>query len=390
MARSTSQDAGRFPWREGNRYRLLIDGEQFFPAMLQAIRQARHTLLLDIYLFESGVVADRFIDAFLDAASRGVEVYLLLDDFGAHGLNQGDRLRLRHSAIHLAFYNPLHYGRLRRNLFRDHRKLLVVDGQSVFTGGAGIADEFDTLTQPLRGWHDVMLAIEGPVVADWQTLFSQSWNLWGSPPLTLGETPRLPAGGEPGRVTLNAPSRMEIKRSLINRIRSAEQRIWIATAYFFPSWKIRRVLRQAVHRGVDVRLLLPGPHTDHPAARHAGRRFYGRLLQNGVHIYEYQPRFLHAKMLLCDNWLSVGSSNIDRWNLRWNLEANQELLGGEGIDQAVALFHHDFSQSHEISHDFWRERPWYRRLQEWFWGGVDLWLERRTRQHHDNHDSHEN
>jgi cardiolipin synthase len=381
-----TKDTGHFPWRNGNRYQLLVDGEQFFPAMLQAIHRARHTVLLDIYLFESGAVATRFIDAFLTAAGRGVQLYLLLDDFGAQGLNLGDRRRLRHPAIHLAFYNPLHYGTLRRNLFRDHRKLLLIDGHSAYTGGAGITDEFDTQAQPLRGWHDVMLGIHGPVVADWQHIFSQSWNLWGSPPLPFAETTLLPAGGLPGRLSLNAPSRMEIKRSLLNRIRGAKQQVWIATAYFLPSWKIRRVLRQAVRRGVDVRLLLPGPHTDHPAVRHAGRRFYGRLLQNGVRIYEYQPRFLHAKMLLCDDWLSIGSSNIDRWNLRWNLEANQEVLGGEIIEQAYALFRHDFTQSHEISHDFWRERPWYRRLQEWFWGRVDLWLEQRTRSSHKERD----
>jgi phosphatidylserine/phosphatidylglycerophosphate/cardiolipin synthase-like enzyme len=377
-----TRDTGRFPWRLGNRYQLLVDGEQFFPAMLQAIHQARHSVMLDIYLFESGTVATRFIDAFLAAAERGVQIYMLLDDFGAQGLNLRDRRRLRHPVIHLAFYNPLHYGTLRRNLFRDHRKLLLVDGHSAYTGGAGITDEFDTQAHPQQGWHDVMLGIHGAVVADWQHLFSQSWNLWGSPPLSFTETGRLPVGGLPGRVSLNAPSHMEIKRSLLNRIRGAEQQVWIATAYFIPSWKIRRALRQAVHRGVDVRLLLPGPHTDHPAVRHAGRRFYGRLLQNGVRIYEYQPRFLHAKILLCDDWLSIGSSNIDRWNLRWSLEANQELLGGEIIEQAYALFHHDFSQSHEISHDFWRERPWYRRLQEWFWGRVDLWLEQRTRPSH--------
>ncbi len=373
---------GRYPWREGNRYQLLIDGEQFFPAMLRAISGARHHILLDIYLFESGSVASRFIDAFVAAAGRGVQLYLLLDDFGARGLQQNDRARLYRDGIHLAFYNPMHYGSLRRNLFRDHRKLLVIDGRQVFTGGAGITDEFDTQAQPARGWHEVMLAVNGPVVNDWQRLFSHSWNLWGTPPLSFVECPPLPAGGSPGRVSLNAPSRMEIKRSLINRVRGAEQRVWIATAYFIPSWKIRRLLRQAAHRGVDVRLLLPGPCTDHPAVRHAGRRFYGRLLQNGVRIFEYQPRFLHAKILLCDDWLSIGSSNIDRWNLRWNLEANQELQGGDIIERARELFSHDFVQSHEISHDFWRERPWYRRLPEWFWGKVDLWLERCTRHSH--------
>ncbi len=369
----------RFPWRGGNRFELLVDGEQFFPAMLRAIRTARHTILLDLYLFESGHVANRFIDAFGDAAARGVAVYLLLDDFGAHGLSQHDRRRLFRAGAHLSFYNPLHYGALRRNLLRDHRKLLVVDDHTAFTGGAGITDEFDNAAQPLRGWHEVMLAIHGPVVADWQRLFTESWNLWGSPPLAPEDAPRHNAGEVAGRVTLNAPSRMEIQRSLINRIRNAEQRVWIATAYFIPSWKIRRLLRQAVRRGVDVRLLLPGPHTDHPAVRHAGRRFYGRLLHHGIRIYEYQPRFMHAKMLLCDDWLSIGSSNIDRWNLRWNMEANQELLGGEVAAQARTLFLEDFTQSREITLERWRHRPHYRRWQEWFWGWVDRWLERRSR-----------
>jgi phosphatidylserine/phosphatidylglycerophosphate/cardiolipin synthase-like enzyme len=172
---------------------------------------------------------------------------------------------------------------------------------------------------------------------------------------------------------------MEIKRSLINRIRNAERRVWIATAYFLPSWKIRRLLRHAAQRGIDVRLLLPGPHSDHPSVSHAGRRFYARLLHHGVRIFEYQPCFLHAKMLLCDEWLSVGSSNIDRWNLRWNLEANQELLDGELVEQAVELFERDYGNSEEITDTMWQARPWYRRLQEWFWGRVDRWLERRTR-----------
>ncbi len=381
MALAPTQDR-RYPWREGNRYQLLIDGEQFFPAMLQAIAEARQRILLDIYLFESGTVASRFIDAFVAAARRGVQLYILLDDFGARGLHMRDRERLRHDGIHLAFYNPLHYGTLRRNLFRDHRKVLVVDQQIAFTGGAGITDKFDTQSPSQHGWHEVMLSVRGPVVADWQRLFAHSWNLWGSPQLAL-EAAALAAVGElPGRVSLNAPRRMEIKRSLINRIRGAEKRVWIATAYFLPSWKIRRLLRQAAHRGVDVRLLLPGPHTDHPSVRHAGRRFYSRLLLNGVRIFEFQPRFLHAKMLLCDDWLSIGSSNIDRWNLRWNMEANQEVLGGEIVEQARELFRHDFSQSHEISLAIWMQRSWYRHLQEWFWGKVDMWLERCTRPDH--------
>jgi phosphatidylserine/phosphatidylglycerophosphate/cardiolipin synthase-like enzyme len=367
----------RFPWRGGNQFELLVDGELFFPAMLRAIQHARHTIMLELYLFESGAIASRFIDAFVSAAERGVAVYLLLDDFGAHGLNPADRRRLHQAGIHLALYNPLRYGALRRNLFRDHRKLLVVDGRTAFTGGAGITDQFDTTDNP-RGWHDVMLSIRGPVVADWQQLFERNWNRWSEPPLQLPPASTDPVGSQRARVVLNAPSRANVKRSLIKHLRGAERRVWLATAYFIPSRKIRRLLRRAAKRGVDVRLLLPGPHTDHPAVRHAGRRFYGRLLRNGVRIYEYQPRFLHTKVLLCDDTVSVGSSNVDRWNLRWNLEANQELSSLELADEVKQMFEEDFSQSHELRYDTWFRRPWHRRLLEWFWGGVDLWVDRYT------------
>ncbi len=368
----------RFPWREGNRFELLVDGERFFTAMLQTIGLAERYILLEIYLFESGRIADDFIAALLAAAARNVAVSLLLDDFGAYKLTSRDRQRLRNGGIRLSFYNPLHYGALRRNLFRDHRKLLVVDGQTAFTGGAGITDNFDTRDRPY-GWHDVMIRIDGPCVADWQQLFELNWNNWASPPLALPppHTTAYP-GLHHGRVVLNAPSRMELKRTLIKHIKNAERRIWLATAYFIPSWKIKRLLLRAVHHGVDVRLLLPGSITDHPAVRHAGRRFYAGLLRNGVRIYEYQPRFLHAKLLLCDDWISIGSSNIDRWNLRWNLEANQELIDMDLTAEVENLFEKDFADSREILYNSWFRRPWHRRLPEWFWGKVDQWLERRS------------
>lgn len=373
----------RFPWREGNRFELLVDGERFFPAMLQAIEVAEQYILLELYLFESGRIATRFINTLLSAAARGVSIYLLLDDFGAYKLTNRDRHRLRNGGIRLSFYNPLHYGALRRNLFRDHRKLLVVDGYTAFTGGAGITDSFDTHHTPY-GWHEVMLRIDGPCVADWQQLFEQTWNSWASPPLALPPPDGSAYPGlHPGHVVLNAPSRMELKRTLIKRIRGTKQRIWLATAYFIPSWKIKRLLGRAVHHGVDVRLLLPGPLTDHPAVRHAGRRFYGSLLRNGVRIYEYQPRFLHAKVLLCDDWVSIGSSNIDRWNLRWNLEANQELTDPTLATEVEQLFERDFADSLEIHYETWFRRPWHRRLLEWFWGKVDQWLERHSQHSRD-------
>ncbi len=365
------------PWRDGNRCRLLVDGGSFFPAMLQAIAHARHSVHLELYLFESGRLADRFIDALSAAAGRGCAVRLLLDDFGCAKLNEKDRQRLREGGVELAFYNPLHYGALRRSLFRDHRKLLLVDGRLAFTGGAGITDEFDDTPQR-PGWHETMVEIRGPVLRDWQRLFANNWRLWSGRSLESSSyRPRPLVGGLPGRVVVNAPTtQMAVIRSLIRQLRTARQRAWISTAYFLPSWKLRRELRRAVRRGVDVRLLLPGPITDHTLIRQAGRRFYARLLRAGVRIYEYQPRFLHAKVWLCDDWTSVGSTNIDRWNLRWNLEANQECRGGPMIGEVERFFVDGFEQSLEIGIDDWRARSRLRRFMEWWTGKVDTWVDR--------------
>ncbi len=386
-----------FSWQEGNRFELLVDGENFFPAMLKAIKGARHYVLLEMYLFESGKVANQFIETMAEASQRGVQIYLLLDHFGALGLDRNDRQQFRRAGINLTFYNPLQYGELRRNLLRDHRKLLVVDGETAFVGGAGITDDFAPVQggkSPTQGgkspvpvnmyWHEVIVSIRGPNVLQWQRLFQQVWSHWASPPLKLPETIRQPLpGGRPGRVvTSSGPSRMEIKRSLLKHIRNAEHRIWIATAYFMPSWKIRRALGQAARRGIDVRLLLPGPHTDHPIVRHAGRRFFSSLLHSSVRIYEYQPRFLHAKINMCDNWVSIGSSNIDRWNLRWNLEANQEIDDQIFAGEVKELFVKDFAQSQEYHAQTWRKRSRWLRWLEWLLGFVDRWLERHTRRHH--------
>lgn len=362
----------RFPWRDGNRFEPLVDGGHFFPAMLSAIGAAQHYVLLEMYLFKSGAIAGAFIDALAAAAARGVQVYVLLDDFGARELHLSDRQRLVDAGVRLTLYNPLRYGKLRRNLWRDHRKLLLVDGLVAYTGGAGITDEFAS-TYPLH-WHDVMLAVRGPCVADWRTAFEQVWNHTQGGMPAAAATPH--PGASAGRVTLNEPIRMEIKRSLLKRLRGAERRIWIASAYFIPSWKIRRALYHAARQGCDVRLLLPGPYTDHPGVRHAGRRYYSRLLAAGVRIFEYQPRFLHAKILLCDTWVSIGSSNIDRWNFSWNLEANQEVEDHGLAEQVAALFEADFTQSHEFLPGEWRRRAWYRRALERFWGVIELWLER--------------
>lgn len=365
----------RFARRHGNRFELLVDGARFFPRMLHSIEAARRYVLLEMYLMESGRVADQFIGACVAAAGRGVEIYMLLDAFGCKGLHNTDRDRLRQAGVQLRFYNPLHYRRMSHNLFRDHRKLLLVDGEVAYTGGAGLIDHFDTALRPERGWHEVMLEVRGPCVNDWHVLFFDNYSRW-HPAEPVDPIPAAGnAGEQTGRVVSSrTPLRSEIIRSFVRRIRYAERRVWLMTAYFVPSRKLRRVLRQSARRGADVRIVLPGPHTDHAWVRHIGRRYYARLLRNGVRIFEYQPRFLHAKVLLCDHWCTIGSSNVDRWNFRWNLEANQEIDDPGMADRVAEMFAADIAQCREYTYEQWLARPWDRRLWEWLVGFIVMVL----------------
>jgi cardiolipin synthase A/B len=372
-----STTSGR-PWRSGNEFGFLNDGAQFFARMLESIGTARAYVLLEMYLVTSGVIATRFVEALMQARARGVRVCALFDGFGALGLKRADRGRLLAAGVELRFFNPLQLRNRLRNFRRDHRKLLLVDGQIAFVGGAGLADEFAAGTASEPPWREIMLQIAGPVVADWQRAFADTWRRCGeelalAPPLLAAAR----ADGASGRLALSeARQRSVLANDVLRRFYAAGERAWVMSAYFVPSRRFRTALRRAARRGVDVRLLMPGARTDHPWVRQAARRFYGRLLRNGVRIFEYQPRMLHAKMILCDEWVSIGSSNLDQWSFRWNLEANQEIADRRVSDAAAALFVADFAASMELSRRYWRKRTWLDRRRENIAGVLDRWLDR--------------
>ncbi|AOE87234.1 phospholipase [Pseudomonas sp. TCU-HL1] len=369
-----------FPWKAGNRFELLIDGPQFFPTMLTAIARAEYQVALELYLVEDGKCSEALVDALCVAAVRGVRVRCLFDDFGSLKLGGTLRERLSHAGVLLQFYNPLRWRRGFSNLYRDHRKILVVDDRLAFIGGTGSTDEFWNPAQESSRWHEVMVAIEGPLVAHWQLIFDYQWlaNL-GRHPWKSGEAPGLthlppyPAVGKGlGRLAYaDASQHRDIVQSLARSIRTARNRVWLATPYFLPSWKVRRALIKAARRGVEVRLLLTSRHTDHPPVRFAGQRYYPRLLRAGVRIFEYQQRFLHLKIVLADDWVSVGSCNFDHWNLRFNLEANLEALDPDFTRAVDACMRQDFADSREITMDDWHARPLIKRLRQRLWGWLD-------------------
>ncbi len=344
--------------------------------MLAAIEAARHYVLLEMYLIASSALATRFIDALSGAAQRGVRVCVMLDGFGALGLRRVDRRRLLAAGVELRFFNPLRAGNRIANLLRDHRKLLLADGRVAFVGGAGLTEEFDPHS-PRGPWRELMLQIEGPVVGDWQRAFAHTWQRWGDDLRLEAPAPCAPdPHGVLGRLALSeARQHSALARDVLRRIERAGARVWIMSAYFVPSRRFRKALRRTARRGVDVRLLLPGPRTDHPWVRQAARRFYGKLMRSGVTIWEYQPHMLHAKMVLCDDWVSVGSSNLDRWSFRWNLEANQEIASAAAAQAAAAVFESDFAASRQISRRHWPQRARLDRLRENIAGALDRLLD---------------
>lgn len=391
MSATTDPFSCVLPWHTGNSIELLPDGDQFFPRILAACNQATHHIDIEMYLVESGALMNQFISAFSAAIERGVQVRLLLDYFGAYGLSQHDVLLLRQRGVELRFFNRVRHFKHLHNLSRDHRKIILIDRCLAFVGGAGLTDDFSPHLSGPRAWRELMVEIHGPVVNDWQILFERVWahhdDVYNEPlrqrllrwQPVLSNVHHRNRNIPQARVTATRGlGNKPIVSALLSEIKKAESSVWISTAYFFPSSKLLKLLRKTARRGIDVRLLLPGPCTDHPGVRHAGQSWYQVLLRDGVHIHEYQPRFLHMKLALVDDWCSLGSCNFDRWNLRWNLEANLEVIDHRFANAVEAMLRNDFSQSVEYTFENWKQRSLLQRFREQFWRFVALFLSRLT------------
>jgi cardiolipin synthase A/B len=354
---------------EGNQARELLNGDQIFPAMLEAIRSARHTVLFETYIYWSGPIGEAFAEALSDRARHGVAVSLLIDWVGSAKMDQAMIDRMKRAGVQVEKFHPLRWYNLGRMNNRTHRKLLIVDGRVGFTGGVGIAPEWTGHAQDPDHWRDSHFRIEGPVVAQMQSVMLDNWNKTTGKVLH-GEQyfPAVaPVGSQSAQVFSSSPQGGSESMLLMYllAITAATRSIDISSAYFVPDDVTRGALVAAVERGVRVRIITPGQHMDAETVRRASRGLWGDLLRAGVQINEYQPTMYHCKVMIVDGLMtSVGSTNFDMRSFRLNDEANLNVYDAGFAARQTQVFEADLQQSRRITYEQWLQRPWTEKLHE--------------------------
>jgi cardiolipin synthase len=353
----------------GNRVTALYNGDEVFPAMLDAIRSARRTITFESYIYWSSAIGRRFTAALAERARAGVHTHVLIDWAGSQKVDQDDIARLRQAGVEVVLYRPLRFYDFDRINHRTHRKLLIVDGRVGFTGGLGIADQWLGHAQDKEHWRDSQFRAEGPVVAQLQAAFMDDW--FETRGVVLdgpGYFPDLDRQGPAlGQVFWSSPrgGNGNLRVMFLLAIAAATRRILIANAYFVPDETTVEMLVAARRRGVDVEIIVPGPVLDAQVVRRASKETWGPMLEAGVAIYEYQPTMYHPKVMVVDDvWASVGSTNFDDRSFRLNQEDNLNVYDREFAAGQAAAFARDRAVSRRITLEAWRRRPLWERIQE--------------------------
>jgi len=354
-----------------NRATLLQNGDGFFPVMLQAIRAARQSVNMEMYIFDDGKIAAEFAHAMAERARAGVEVRLLVDDWGS---DLGDLEGLLVAAgVKVKEYKPLRIYSLYKINNRTHRKILTVDGRVGFCGGVGIDDRWAGDARNPKEWRETMIQVEGPVVSQLQAIFLEDWvHTTGE---VLHGNEQFPSPSVAEGVLAQAISSSKTDSSSMAKllyymaIQAAREKIWIENAYFVPDRQIREGLIRAVRRGVDVKVVVPGKHIDIPIVRIASRFHYGELLDGGVEIFEYLPTMMHNKVMVVDGiWATIGSINFVNRSMRKNAEANVAVYDAGFAALVETMIREDLRLCERFTKQKWKKRGFLARLGEtFFW-----------------------
>jgi cardiolipin synthase len=343
----------------GNDAAVLENGTGIFTAMLDAIKNARESVNIEIYIFAEGEIGSRFAEALSERARSGVEVRVLIDSVGTRLGPLAESMS--GAGVKVREYRPLRIYSIYRLGNRTHRKIMTVDGRIGFCGGVGIDDRWKGDARNPREWRDTMIRVEGPVVAQLQSIFMEDWvHTTGE---VLNGDRQFPAVGAAGNMQAQAVAASRTDQSSMAKllyymaIQASRRRVWIENAYFVPDWQIRRGLIQAAARGVDVKVLVPGPHIDIPFIRMASRSHYGELLDGGVEIYEYLPTMMHNKVMVVDGiWSTIGSINFSNRSMRKNAEANVAVYN-RGFAQTIeAMIADDLLSAERFTKEKWSRR----------------------------------
>ncbi|MEO7199183.1 MAG: phospholipase D-like domain-containing protein [Dokdonella sp.] len=354
----------------GNHVTALQNGDEIFPAMLAAIRAAKRTITFETYIYWSGETGATFSAALAEMARAGVSVNVTVDWLGSAKMDTQLLEEMKRAGVKLHRYRPLSWYELGRLNNRTHRKLLVVDGIVGFTGGVGIADQWQGKGNDPEHWRDMHFRVEGPVVAQLQSAFNDNWIKMTGEILNGSEHfPSItPQGAMDAQLFLASPAGGSESMALmyLMTIAAASSSIDLAASYFVPDELALAALLAARDRGVRVRILVPGEHIDSEVVRLRSRAMWGDLLRAGVEISEYEPTMMHTKMLIVDSLLvSVGSTNFDERSFRLNDEASLNVYDVEFAKDMTEVFENDLKRSQRLSLQAWTERPWTERIGEW-------------------------
>ena len=353
----------------GNRFQALYNGDQIFPAMLEAVRGAQKTICFETYIYWSGDIGRQFAEAFAERARAGVKVHVMLDWVGSSKMDDALLHIMTSAGVQVRYYHPLRWYHLARMNNRTHRKLLVVDGRVGFTGGVGIAPQWTGHSQDPNHWRDSHFRAEGPVAAQMQAAFLDNWTK------TTGEVlhgpdyfpPLQPIGEGRAQVFTSSPTGGSESMHLMYllAITAAQKSIDLSMSYFVPDEITTHALVAALRRGVRVRIIVPGPHMDVETVRHSSRGLWGPLLREGALIAEFQPTMFHCKVMIVDGLLvSVGSTNFDERSFRLNDEANLNIYDAEFARRETAQFERDLQRSKRITLEDWENRPLQEKARE--------------------------
>ena len=349
------------PATEGNRVDILRNGDEIFPAMLDAIRAAERTVDFMTFVYWTGDIALAFADALTDRARAGVRVRILLDAVGARLMDKGLTEALQEAGAHVDWFRPPTTWKVWEANHRTHRKILVCDEEVGFTGGVGIAQEWCGDARDETEWRDTHVRVRGPAVDGLRAAFTSDWAEAGNPLFDERDSfPDQPQAGDAlvQTVTGSAGSGWSDIGTLFDAIiRTARRQIRLTTAYFVPDERYTESLREAVERGVDVQVLVPGPHADKRVVQLAGEEDYEPLLRMGVRISSFQPSMLHAKILTADGIVAtIGSANFNHRSLSLDDEANLVVLHPETVELLDRHFAEDLERSRALDLSRWEDR----------------------------------